>query len=107
MLLNPERITGWDLSTYVIMVIVAIAAFAIGYAGKKHKNTNLCVIFISLLLVILCEITLSFQLGGTDLFFLEWLAYFGELLVFLPAFVGYLLGALVKFIVARWKSSIA
>lgn len=105
MLLNPERLTGWDISTYVIVAIVAIVALAAGYIRKKHKNTNLCVILSSLLLVVLCEITLSFQLGGTDLFFMEWLAYFGELLVFLPVFMGYLLGVLVKFVRTKWKRS--
>ena len=96
MLLNFERITGWDLSTYVIMAIVAITAFAVGYIRKKHKRTDLYVIFISLLLVILSEIILLFLPGGSDLFFLEWIAYFGELLLFLPVAFGYLLAFLIK-----------
>lgn len=103
MLLNPERISGWDTSTYVIIALVVIAAFAAGYINKKHKHTNLCVILLSLLLVILCKVALSFQLGGTDLFFLEWMAYFGELLLFLPVFVGYLLGFLIKLVTLSHK----
>ncbi len=105
MLLNPERITGWDPSVYLIMMLVAIVAFAAGYICKKHKYTNLCIVLISLFLVILCEIVLTFQLGGTDLFFLEWLAYFGELLIFLPLFIGCLLAFLIKLIVAKRKLS--
>lgn len=94
--LNPERLTGWGVSTYVIMAVIAIAAFAVSYLCRKRRHTDLWVILIALLLVILCEVALLFPLGGTDLFFLEWAAYFGELLLFLPAFWGYLLGFLVK-----------
>lgn len=101
MLLDPERFLGWDISTYLIMIAIAVIAFIVGFRQKKRKWTNLCVILMFAVLTVLCEVILSLSLGGTGLFFLEWLAYFGELLFVLPVFAGYLLGALTRFITAK------
>ena len=100
MLLDPERIFGWGIFTYILMAAVAILAFVLVYR-TKHERAALRVLAVLLVLIVLSEIVLSLSLGGTGLFFLEWIAYFGELLLFLPGFVGCLAGVLAKRIIFK------
>ena len=104
MLLDPERFFGWDAFTYVIVAVIAILAFTLAFCSKRERTTRRSLVVL-LVLVVLSEIVLSLALGGTDLFFLEWAAYFGELLLFLPGFFGCLAGILVRLIVVRKKQN--
>lgn len=100
MLLDPERIFGWDAFTYILMAAVAVLAFVLVFRTKRERAARRA-LAVLLVLIVLSEIALSLSLGGTGLFFLEWIAYFGELLLFLPGFVGCLMGVLIRFFTAR------
>ena len=102
MLFRPEQIFGWGTTSYIIMAVVAVLAFVLTYF-IKHRRVSHCILAVLLGLIVLSEITLSLTLGGTGLFFLEWIAFFGELLMFLPGFVGSLAGVLTRLIVTRRK----